>query len=208
MGVAIVSYLLHLDLGRDDETLKADARYRFDEDLGYMLIEDENCRPRLLVTSDDRCIVFQADEEEKTSWEGAKKFAISCAALDMHVFGHAPLLFRGKPMSEDLVRPKIAALSYDQIVAAIRRDVPPRIIASYEALSTPASNAEEAAHKNYERADLVWQFELFMSAVVPPFATGPTLRPGEVIYRAFDLTGALPGDEPRGNAILIASIQM
>jgi hypothetical protein len=214
MGLGLHSYLVQLDLSRNDDALKADAESLFKQSVGDALGEGESYIASALITNQDRCLWYEAGKRDNMTWEQATKFALACVANDLHLFGTAnPLAGLRGPLPPDPVSDKIDALSRDELVASIRKEVPARIVAAYEALVAEIANpgtpteAWRSGAKHFARAAMVWQFENFMSSVVPPFATHLPLPPGSFIYRAYDLTLCEPGEEPYANAILIVEIQ-
>ena len=205
---ATYSFLLSID--NDAADIPAAADGAFDSLFNNQLDDNNWYQPEALILKDGRA--FQMCEKDDwrgrgclldetispilpaDRWQWAMHFALSCVAIDLHLFGTSGIALG----EQDSGAKKIDGSSWDDLVAAIEDELPRRLSNAYSEI-VGKKKLDAFDLKEYERAKDAVRFEAFRNSERKPFTDNGHLTPYN--YRCFDLTN---GEEP--NAVLLVDI--
>lgn len=128
--------------------------------------------------------------------------AAQIAAYDLHLFGASTLHIPGMT-KEDEGQKKINSMNHEEIVQAIRTEIPNYLANAYEK-AAGEEPYDEFNEDRYYRRKISSGYERFVSSNNPPFAT---CRETPYDWRLYDLRSNYNEDfDPKNNAVLIMDI--
>lgn len=210
MSHANSTFLMALDadafLGEEDERREF-IEEEFSERFGSRLDENNWFHHLAVFFKDGRYLMWPNSEPgsfaELSSgdrWQAVRRYALQCVAVDFRLFGATPWTL-GDTGNEG--NEKIDALTFENLLAEIYRQVPVLLSEQYSSLigkpEWSATIPDESWMTEYDRRKMALMFEAVRNSNHVPFTRWSVVTPYE--YRAFDLT---LGEEP--NAILITDI--
>ena len=147
------------------------------------------------------------DIEKSKRWDWVQLLALRCVAADLRLFDCETDLHlfdcESIPRTQALETPdKIDSLSFKELEAAIKKEIPRNLARYYEDLcdtelsldgKSPVKSESDVAVDGYQRWSLAVGFEAFARSTILPF-TPPGWGLSPERYRAFDLTRGDPAN--------------
>ncbi|MGO9019611.1 MAG: hypothetical protein ACLQVJ_14805 [Syntrophobacteraceae bacterium] len=204
------SFLMALDadafLG-DEEERREFIADEFSERFGNRLDENNYFHHLAVFFKDGSYLLWPksepggfADVASENRYQAVRRYAFQCVAVDFRLFGAIRWTFGD---SENAGNQKIDAMTFDELLSEIYKQVPGSLSEQYSSLQgRPAwlsTIPGESWMTEHDRRKKVLMFEALRNSNHVPFTTWCIVSPYE--YRAFDLTRS---EEP--NAILITDI--